>query len=491
MGLQNSSGSAQTEVDVDQARIRELADQATTRLLNKPGTVSSGRGGWMMIATILIEAWDLYAISFLLIFIKSEYNPTAVQLGLTTAAVQGGALIGALLGGLVADRLGRKRVFILTMILFIILAIAQGFSQNIWDLIIIRALIGIPLGSDIANGYAYIMESMAKGSRERMGSRWQFMFGLGEVFAIVVITLMYVAGIDHDLLWRIGLALGAVPALILLLARLNLPETPLSLLHRGQFSKAKQASMQLFDDPLDMLPNEDVEIERVKVGDFLRVIWADKTKKRATIFGWISNACQGAEFTAFGFYLPVILVVAGVGVSSSGNIVGTNAITAGIYVLATIAGFIAPLMLPRIGHRGVAMWGFGLAFVGLVVGAFALKYDWKVIIVIAACVLMWGHYWDASNGMTITSMVAPPRFKATASGFGYVFVKAASFFGAFIFPIMNEAWGKFGATLAVAVLSLTGFLSAKFILPEMYGYVEQEEAAVTDKALAGGAPQPR
>jgi hypothetical protein len=43
---------------------------------------------------------------------------------------------------------------------------------------------------------------------------------------------------------------------------------------------------------------------------------------------------------------------------------------------------------------------------------------------------MWGHYWDASNGMTINSMVAPPRFKATASGFAYVFVKAASFFGA-------------------------------------------------------------
>ena len=81
---------------MDQERLRQLSDQATVRLLNKPGTASSNRGGWMMIATILIEAWDLYAISFLLIFIKNEYNPTAAQLGLATAAVQGGALIGAL-----------------------------------------------------------------------------------------------------------------------------------------------------------------------------------------------------------------------------------------------------------------------------------------------------------------------------------------------------------------------------------------------------------
>ena len=196
----------------------------------------------MMIATILIEAWDLYAISFVLVFIKAEYDPSAAQLGLATAAVQGGALIGALVGGWVADRLGRKRVFIGTMVLFIVLALAQGFSQNIWDLIIIRFLIGLPLGSDIANGYAYIMESMSKGAREKMGTRWQFMFGLGEVFAIVVITIMYITGMGHGILWRVGLALGAVPALVLLLARLDLPETPLSLLHRGQFRKAKQAA---------------------------------------------------------------------------------------------------------------------------------------------------------------------------------------------------------------------------------------------------------
>ena len=472
---------------MDQERLRALADQATVRLLNKPGTTSSNRGGWMMIATILIEAWDLYAISFLLIFIKTEYNPSAVELGLATAAVQGGALVGALLGGLVADRLGRKRVFILTMVLFIVLAAAQGFSTGIWDLIVIRFLLGIPLGSDIANGYAYIMESMSKGTREKMGTRWQFMFGLGEVFAILVITVMYTAGIDHEVLWRVGLALGAVPAVILLLARLDLPETPLSLLHRGQFVKAKEMSQKLFDDPLEMLPNEDVKLEKVKVDDFLKVMWADPVKKRATIFGWISNACQGAEFTAFAFYLPVILVVAGVGVSSSGNITGTNLVTALIYVLATISGFVAPLMLPRIGHRGLAMWGYGLAFVGLVVGAFALLNDWKVIIVVAACVLMWGHYWDASNGMTIVSMVAPPRFKATASGFGYLFVKAASFFGAFVFPVMTAAWGSFWATLAVSLLSLTGFLSAKYILPEMYGYVEQEEVAA---AVAAGVPVP-
>ena len=466
-----------TTTTMDSEHVRLLSDEATQRLLNKAGTASSTQGGWMMIATILIEAWDLYAIAFVLIFIKTDFNPTAAQLGLATAAVQGGALIGALLGGVFADRFGRKKVFIGTMVLFIILAIAQAFVRDIWDLIILRLLIGIPLGSDISNGYAYIMESMSKGKREQMGSRWQFMFGLGEVFSIIVITLMYVTGMDHSLLWRVALALGAVPAAILLFGRLDLPETPLSLLQRGQFVKAKQVSKQLFNDPLDMLPNQDQKLSKPKLSDFLQVIWADPIKRRATIFAWISNACQGAEFTAWAFYLPVILVLSGVGVSESGSILGTNLVTALIFCLATVSGYVAPLMLPKIGHRGVAMWGFGLAFFGLVLGGFAIQNDWKILMVVGACILMWGHYWDASNGMTIASMVAPTRFRATAAGFGYVFVKAAAFFGAFVFPLLSEALGKAGATFAVSILSLIGFLAAKFILPELYGYVEAEKKA--------------
>ncbi|MBW4023151.1 MAG: MFS transporter [Proteobacteria bacterium] len=471
--------------DVNVDEIRRLSDQATQQLLNRPGTASSARGGWMMIATILIEAWDLYAIAFVLIFIKTDLNPTAAEVGLAMAAVQGGALIGALLGGVLADRLGRKRVFIGTMVLFIVLAIAQAFVQTIWELIAVRILIGIPLGSDISNGYAYIMESMSKGKREEMGSRWQFMFGVGEVISIIVVTAMYVAGVDHAILWRVALALGALPAVALLLGRLNLPETPLSLLQRGKFVEAKQVSQQLFNDPLDMLPNHDVKLPRAKLGDFLQVIWADPIKRRATIFAWISNACQGAEFTAWGFYLPVILVLSGVGVSQNGSITGTNIVTALIFCLATVSGYVAPLMLPRIGHRGLSMWGFGLAFVGLILGGIAIHFDWKIVIVIGACILMWGHYWDASNGMTIASMVAPTRFRATASGFGYVFVKAASFFGAFVFPLVSAHFGKAGATFTVAILSLIGFLAAKFILPEIYGYVEAEDVSASGSRGGG------
>lgn len=462
-----------------QAEIRQLSDRAAQHVLSKQGTDTGRRTGWLMISTILIEAWDLYSISFLLLFVKDDLNPSAAMLGLASGAVQLGALIGALGGGWVADRIGRRKVFIITMALFVVLALSQSFVTSMWQLVLVRFLLGIPLGSDISTGYAYIMETMPKGKREVMGNRWQGMFGLGEIAAIAVITVMYLSGMDHGLLWRIGLGLGALPALALLVGRLDVPDTALWLVQRGKFKQAKVVAEKMFNDDLEMLPDEDFVIERPRTRDFLAGIWRDPVRRKASVFAWISNAMQGAEFAAFAFYLPVILVLTGVS-----GIGATNFVTGAIYIVATISGFTAPMVTPKLGHRGVARWGFGMAFVSLLLAALFLHLEWDWLVPLAAAGLMWGHYWDASNGMTIASMVAPSRYKATASGFGYIFVKLAAFVTIFFFPILFTELGVPLATVIVSLLSLTGYLAATYILPEVYGYVEQEEGSAQEDRTA-------
>jgi MFS family permease len=457
-------------MNLTQDEIQTLTDKAAANVLSKQGTQTGTRTGWLMITTILIEAWDLYSISFLLVFIKDEFKPDAALLGLASASVQLGALLGAVIGGWAADRFGRRAVFLTTMALFVVLAISQAFSRNMWELVIIRFFLGVPLGSDIASGYSYIMESMPKGKREVMGNRWQGMFGLGEVACIIVVTIMFLSGMNHDLLWRIGLALGAVPALILFLMRLDIPDTALSLIQAGKFKQAKKVASQVFNDPLEMLPDEDYQIKRPRTRDFLADIWKDPIRRRASIYGWISNAAQGIEFSAFGFYLPMIFLMSGVS-----GLVGTNFFLAAIYTLATISGFVAPMITPKLGHRGISQWGFGGTFVSLVAAAIFLQLDWKLLIPIAAASLMWFHYWSASNGMTICSMVAPSRYKATASGFGYIFVKLPNFLTIFLFPVLFEHLGIALATALVSLSSLIAFLAAHFILPEIYGYIEHQK----------------
>jgi MFS family permease len=453
-----------------QEELQKLSDKAAAHVLGMEGTKTGTRTGWLMITTILIEAWDLYSISFLLIFIKDEFKPDAALLGLASASVQLGALIGAVIGGWAADRLGRRVVFLTTMALFVVLAVTQAFAHNMWELVIIRFFLGIPLGSDVASGYAYIMESMPKGKREVMGNRWQGMFGLGEVACIIVVTIMFLSGMNHSLLWRVGLALGAVPALILFLMRLDISDTALSLIQSGKFKQAKKVAKQIFNDPLDMLPDEDYQIQRPRTRDFLADIWKDKTRRRASIYAWISNAAQGIEFSAFGFYLPIIFKLAGIN-----DMVTINFLLAGIYIIATISGFVAPAITPKLGHRGIAQWGFGGTWLSLVAASILLGLNWNTVLPIAAACLMWFHYWSASNGMTICSMVAPSRYKATASGFGYIFVKLPNFVTIFLFPVLFQQVGTSIATAIVSFSSLIAFLAAIFILPEVYGYIERQK----------------
>ncbi|MBR0895272.1 MFS transporter [Bradyrhizobium tropiciagri] len=421
--------------------------------------------GWLMMASILVEAWDLYSIAFVLIFIKEQYNPDPLMLGLAAAGTQGGALIGALIGGWLSDKIGRRVMFISTMIMFIVLALAQAVVPNVTWLIVIRFLLGIPLGSDISTGYTYIMESMAKGEREVMGNRWQFMFAVGEVLTIGVIILFLLTEMHHETLWRVTLGLGAVPALIILVMRHDVPETAVWLVQRGRFREAKQVARHMYNDDLAMLPDQDVVMPRPRTSAFIADLRKDPIRWRATLYGWIACFAQGSEFSTFAFYLPVLFAM--VGVSS---ILGNNLVTMALFTFAAVSGWVGPLLTPKIGHRGIAIAGFAIVLASLLVAAAALYTGHKYILPFAAAAMLWGHYWDASNCMTIPTMVAKPQYRGTASGFAYMFVKLPSFLAIFLFPSLFEAIGQANATLLVAIFPLIGLLAAIFILPEVYGY---------------------
>lgn len=423
------------------------------------------RIGWLMMASILVEAWDLYSIAFVLIFIRDIFHPSPAMLGLAAAGTQGGAIIGALLGGWLADRLGRRIVFLSTMGMFVIFALAQAFVPNIAWLVVVRLILGIPLGSDISSGYTYIMESMPRGDREVMGNRWQFMFALGQVLTLGVIAIFIIAKLPEDLIWRVTLGLGAVPAAIIFYLRHDLPETAVWLIRRGRFREAKQVTADMYGDRLDMLPDEDVAIPRPRPTAFLADIRKDRIRWRATLFGWIACFAQSAEFSTFAFYIPILFVMVGVS-----GILGTNLVTLALYIVAAISGWVGPLITPRIGQRGLSIAGFAIVLIALLIAAAALYTGHVGILPFAAAAMLWGHYWDAENVVTIPAMVARPEYRGTATGFAYVFVKLPAFLAIFLFPVLFSAIGQANATLFTALFPLAGLLAALFILPEVYGF---------------------
>jgi MFS family permease len=332
-------------------------------------------------------------------------------------------------------------------------------------LVVVRLILGIPLGSDISNGYTYIMEYLPAGKREVMGNRWQFMFAVGEVIALAIIAVFLVLELPHDILWRLTLGLGAVPAAIIFVMRYNLPETAIWLIRRGRFREAKQVTAHMYDDPLDFVPNEDVPMPKPNPGAFLADIRRDPIRWRATLFGWIACFAQSSEFSTFAFYIPVLFVMVGVS-----GVLGTDLVTLLLYIIAGISGWVGPLITPRIGQRGLSIAGFSIVLVALLMAATALYTDQVEVLPFAAALMLWGHYWDAENVMTIPSMVARPEYRGTASGVAYVFVKLPSFLAIFLFPVLFAAIGQANATLFTAIFPLIGLLAAIFILPEVYGF---------------------
>src|ERR1700688_2686980 len=443
---------------------QQAMDLAVRHLLAKYNP-KGNRVGWLMMSSILVEAWDLYSIAFVLIFIRDQFAPDPLLLGLAAAGTQGGALIGALLGGWLSDKIGRRIMFLMTMVLFIVLALAQAFVTGIGWLIVIRFLLGVPLGSDISTGYTYIMESMAKGEREVMGNRWQFMFAVGEVLTLGVIAIFLILDLDHETVWRVTLGLGALPAFIILVMRHDVPETAVWLVQKGRFREAKQVAREMYNDPLDMLPNEDIVVPKARPAAFLVDLRKDPIRWRATLYGWIACFAQGSVFYTLAFYLPVMFAMVGVS-----TILGNNLVTMALFAFAAISGWVGPLLTPKIGHRGIGIAGFSIVLVSLLIAAAALYTDHKYVLPFAAAGMLWGHYWDASNCMTIPTMVAKPEYRGTASGFAYMFVKLPSFLAIFLFPSLFAAIGQANATLFVAIFPLIGLLAAIFILPEVYGY---------------------
>jgi predicted MFS family arabinose efflux permease len=421
--------------------------------------------GLLMLASLFVEAWDFYSIAFVLTFIRQQFNPSPLLLGLSAAGVQAGAVLGALLGGWLTDKLGRRVMFMASIALFIILALTQAFVTSIEQLIVVRFLLGIPLGADVTTSYTYIMEYLPKGRREVMGNRWQVMFAAGQVVCSLVVALFLVLGMSHEWLWRIVLGLGALPAMIILVMRSELPETAIWLVRQGRFREAKAISQQMYSDSLDMLPDTDVTVRKPPLSEFLVDLRKDPIRWRASVYAWLSFFCCGGQFSTFGFYIPVIFMM--VGVSS---LIGTSLMTGLIWVIAGIAAWVGPAVLPRLGHRGVGIAGFSTVIVGLSIAAYALYTNHPYLLPLAAAIMMWGHIWAVTNPLTIATVVSRAEYRGVAGGFTYVFNKIAVFMGIFLFPSLFAAIGQANATTFVIMFPVIGLLAAIFIFREVYGF---------------------
>ena len=163
------------------------------------------------------------------------------QIGATASAYLAGAVVGALFFGWLADRLGRKRLFTVTLLVYLAATVATGFAWDFWSFLLFRALTGAGIGGEYAAINSAIQElipARRRGTTDLIinGTFWGGA-ALGSVAALVVLDP---ALVDPETGWRLAFVVGGALSAVVLLLRRFIPESPRWLMTHGRVREAEE-----------------------------------------------------------------------------------------------------------------------------------------------------------------------------------------------------------------------------------------------------------
>ncbi len=183
----------------------------------------------------MFDAWDVALNGFLTPLVGTEFGLSPGQKGLVATANLIGMAVGAIAWGTVADRIGRKRAFSITLLLFALFSALGALSPSLEMFLLLRFLAGIGLGGCIPVDYAIVSEFSPRRQRGRVLSAMDGWWPVGTTLAGVSATLL----VPVEGNWRWMLVLMILPAVLLFWVRRGVPESPLYLVRKGREADAR------------------------------------------------------------------------------------------------------------------------------------------------------------------------------------------------------------------------------------------------------------
>lgn len=191
------------------ARITNKKEISTNKLLGIAGT------GWMF------DALDVGILSFVIAALKVEWNLSTQQMGWIGSINSIGMAVGALIFGLMADRIGRKNVFILTLLLFSVCSGLSAFTTSLTIFLVLRFFIGMGLGGELPVASTLVSESVPAEKRGRIVVLLESFWAVGWlVSAVISYFVIPTYG------WQAAMIITAIPALYTVYLRMGLPDSP-------------------------------------------------------------------------------------------------------------------------------------------------------------------------------------------------------------------------------------------------------------------------
>jgi putative MFS transporter len=421
------------------------------------GRLLAGSGvGWAL------DAMDVGLVSFVLAALAAQWSLSPGQLSAIASIGFVGMAVGASLGGLLADRIGRRQVFALTLLIYGLATGASALVTGVGLLLVLRFVVGLGLGAELPVASTLVSEYAPARIRGRIVVALEAFWALGWLLAAVIGYLVVPSSAAG---WRWAFALGMVPALYAVVVRWGLPESVRFLERRGREAEAETA-VRSFESAAGVEPPTDQQVaatvEHQPAAPW-KELWSAENRRR-TIALWLT--WFGTNFSYYGafIWLPTLLVASGF------TLVKSFEYTL-IITLAQLPGYaVSAYLIERWGRRPTL--ATFLAGSALSAVAFGLADSVPAVLATGMALSFFNlGAWGALYA--VTPEVYPTDLRATGAGSAAAFGRIASIIAPLLVPLLRSSTGLTGLFVVFAVSFAVAALAA-LALPEWRGRALQD-----------------
>ncbi|WP_431803320.1 sugar porter family MFS transporter [Halobacillus andaensis] len=447
----------------------------------------------------ILFGYDIGVMTGALPFLQNDWNleNSAGAIGWITSSVMLGAIFGGFLAGKLSDRLGRRKMILISAVIFVVGSILSGIAPHngILFLIVARTLLGLAVGAASALVPAYMSEMAPARLRGRLSGINQTMIVSGMLLSYIVDYLL--KDLPVTMAWRMMLGMAAVPALILYFGMLRLPESPRFLIKNNKLEEARKVLSYLRSNKKE-IDSEIVQIQetaREEQKHNQKVSWGTllSNKYRYLVIAGLGVAAfqqfQGAN--AIFYYIPLIVE----------NATGHEASSALMWpiiqgVILVLGSLLFLVIADKFNRRTLLTVGgtiMGLSFIlpsvlNLVIPNAS---PMMVVVFLSIYVALYSFTW-APLTWVIVGEIFPLAIRGSASGLASSFNWIGSFLVGLLFPIMTASMAQEAVFAIFGVICLLGVLFIRTRVPETRGRsleeIEQigEDRQVNEKSAEIG-----
>jgi sugar porter (SP) family MFS transporter len=436
----------------------------------------------------LLFGYDTGVIAGALLFIKPDFHLDSIEAGLVVSAVPIGAVLGAALAGPLSDGKGRRGTILLSAIIFAVGALGSAAAPGTAELVIARLVVGAAIGVASATAPVYISEVAPPDKRGFLVTFFQLAVTVGIVVAYLV-GLAFNSGGE----WRWMLGLGAVPAVILAIGMLEMPQSPRWLVMAGKDYVARVTLSKIrVDDPAAI----DRELEEIKESlDVKAGGWRDLLHPvvKAALFVGVGLAIlqQITGINTVIYYAPTIVQFTGVNSSASAILaaVGVGVVNVGMTVVAL-------RLLDRAGRRTLLLGGvsamvisllaLGAAFIGGggSTGASIIAIGSLMLYVAAFAISLGPIFW------LMNAEIYPLNVRSKAASVGTMANWTFNAIVSLTFLVLIDALGRSGAFWLYGGIGLLTLWFCWRFVPETKGKHLEDITEIFRRRAAKKGPTP-